>query len=186
MSRIGNTPIMVPKDVTIKIAKDVISVNGPKGTLAIRLPQGIDMKQENGKILLVTRSGDVSVRALHGLARAILSNAVVGVTTGWSKTLELVGVGYRAAMANETMQLSLGFSHPIVISPPEGITFQVVEGKIVISGVDKQRVGEMAATIRKIKKPEPYKGKGIRYLGERVRKKAGKAAKAIGGAVGAK
>jgi large subunit ribosomal protein L6 len=147
-------------------------VKGPKGDLSVPLPDGIGLKQEGGNIILGAQDG--SSAALHGLARATIANAVSGVSIGWSKSLELVGVGFRANLVGANLQLSVGFSHPVVITPPPGITFAVVEGKIVVSGVDRHLVGQTAANIRAVKKPEPYKGKGIRYEGEQVRRKAGK------------
>lgn len=186
MSRIGNAPVILPKEVTATIDDKSVVVKGPKGELPIRLPLGVTASLTGEHLVLAAGTTSRRVAALHGLARAIIANAVKGVTTGWSKSLELVGVGYRASMAGANVQISVGFSHPVVITPPPGISLSVTEGKIVVTGADRQIVGETAARIRRIKKPEPYKGKGIRYLGERVRKKAGKAAKAIGGAPGVK
>ncbi|MBI3576626.1 50S ribosomal protein L6 [Candidatus Gottesmanbacteria bacterium] len=184
MSRIGNQPIEVPAGVTVSIAGATVVVKGPKGEQAVMMPSQITVS-EDGNVLTVKRKRDGDVSALHGLARAILANAIVGVTAGWSKTLELVGVGYRATLTGVDLQLTVGYSHPVTITPPAGIVFTVAEGKVVVSGVDRHLVGQIAANIRAVKPPEPYKGKGIKYNGEYIRKKAGKAAKAIGGAPGA-
>lgn len=157
-------------------------VKGRKGELTVLLPPAIKAVQEGDTLIVKKQSKGND--ALHGLARATLANAVAGVTTGWTKTLELVGVGYRAALSGNDLQLTVGYSHPVVIVAHEGITFAVVEGKVVVSGVNRHLVGQVAANVRAVKPPEPYKGKGIRYLGEHIRKKAGKAAKAVGGSVG--
>lgn len=186
MSRIGNTIIIVPKEVTVSVEGAVVAVKGPKGELRMTIPARIRVKVADGKIEVKRSGDDKPTRALHGYVRANLDNLVTGVTRGWTKTLELSGVGYRAAVTEANLTLNVGFSHPITVTPPVGIQFAVYEGNIVVSGLDKQLVGEVAAGIRAIKKPEPYKGKGIKYEGEHIRKKAGKAAKAIGGAPGAK
>lgn len=182
MSRIGNAPITVPKEATISVEKSTVIVLGPKGELRLSVPSGIQVEESHGTFRIVRKSADA---ALHGLVRAQLANALTGVTKGWTKTLELSGVGYRAAMAGSDVTLTIGFSHPVTVAPPAGITFAIRENAIVVSGADKQLVGQVAAGIRAMKKPEPYKGKGIKYAGEHIRKKAGKAAKAIGGAPGA-
>ncbi len=179
MSRIGRSPIPVPKDVTVALEDGSVTVTGPQGRLARRLPQGITITQE-GDVLSVARADDErEQRALHGLARSLVANMVTGVTQGFSKELEIVGVGYRAnARSAQTVELALGFSHPVVVDAPDGISFEVpVPTRIVVRGIDKELVGQVAADIRKIRKPEPYKGKGVRYAGERVLRKAGKAAK---------
>jgi large subunit ribosomal protein L6 len=150
------------------------------------VPVRIRVLVADGKIVVARSADDKPTRALHGYVRANINNLIIGVTKGWTKTLELSGVGYRAALSGANLTLNLGFSHPVTVTPPEGIQFAAAEGKIVVSGRDKQLVGEVAAGIRAIKKPEPYKGKGIKYKGEHIRKKAGKAAKAIGGALGVK
>lgn len=181
MSRIGNAVISIEKDVTVTNEKGVLTVKGPKGQLAAQIPEGIAVHSENNVLRIERKSADA---ALHGFTRAVLANAVLGVTRGWTRTLELSGVGYRAAMNGTDLTLTVGFSHPVVVTPVAGITFAIVDGKIIVSGVDKQSVGQTAASIRAIKKPEPYKGKGIKYLGEHIRKKAGKSAKAVGGAPG--
>ena len=186
MSRIGNTPVEIDKAVTVQIADGTFLVKGPKGELKAAIPYGFSVKQENGQVIVEKQTTAKKSSALHGFLRAHIANLVTGVTKGWSKTLELSGVGYRAIMQGTSLLLTVGFSHQVTITPPQGITFAVVEGKIVVSGIDKQQVGQQAANIRAVKKPEPYKGKGIKYLGERIRKKAGKAAKAVGGAGGGK
>jgi len=189
MSRIGKTPIHVIAGSTITLESDkkTVVVKGPKGELRFILPEGIEMTTEGSTIHLLdkTTSGKKG-HALHGLARATIASLMTGVTTGWSKNLELVGVGYRAAISGADLTLAVGFSHPVTVTPPAGISFAITDGKIVVSGADKQLVGEVAAKIRAIKKPEPYKGKGIKYQGEVIRKKAGKSAKAVGGAPGGK
>ncbi len=184
MSRIGSQPIQIPSGVTVTIDRDVV-IRGPKGEHAVSLPLHISVVQE-ADTLIVSRKGNGDVSALHGLTRAILANAVTGVTVGWTKKLELSGVGYRASMVGNTVELNVGFSHPVNVTPPAGITLSIEDGKIVVHGVSRQLVGQIAADIRAVKPPEPYKGKGIKYEGEIVRRKAGKAAKAVGGAPGAK
>lgn len=185
MSRIGKTPITVPSDVTVTAAGSRVIVKGPKGELVLTLPAQVGLKNIGGCLEIVNQSQDRRSRALHGFVRAQLANHIKGVTVGWTKTLEMAGVGYRASLSGSDLVLTVGFSHPVKIVPPPGITFALNEGKIVVAGVDKQMVGQIAAEIRSVKKPEPYKGKGIRYQGEHIRKKAGKSAKAIGGAPGA-
>ncbi len=179
MSRIGRSPIPVPSGVSVAVADDSVTVTGPQGSLARQLPPGITISQE-GDVLLVARPDDERRhRALHGLTRSLVANMVTGVTQGFTKELEIVGVGYRAnAKGPSALELALGFSHPVVVDAPEGITFEVPSPtRIVVRGIDKEKVGQVAADIRKIRKPEPYKGKGVRYAGERVLRKAGKAAK---------
>ncbi len=185
MSRIGNATITVPKDATLATQGNTVVVKGPKGELRLTIPQGVEVSVNADVITVSRKHNDKPTRALHGALRATISNMVAGVTRGWTKTLELSGVGYRANVSGENLVLSVGFSHPVTIVPPPGIAFTATEGKITITGIDKQQVGQMAADIRAVKKPEPYKGKGIKYEGERIRKKAGKA-KAVGGAPGAK
>lgn len=182
MSRIGRAPITVAKEITITKTGESVEVKGTKGVLTTQIPHGISYEFKDGILTVSAKNSTKPVRALHGFFRAHLNNLIIGVTNGWTKTLELSGVGYRAAMTGLNLTLNVGFSHPVVIEPPKGITFAVVDGKIVVSGIDKQLVGQVAANIRAVKKPEPYKGKGIKYLGEHVRRKAGKAAKAVGGA----
>lgn len=178
MSRIGRTPIPVPSGVDVSITEERIEVKGPKGTLSQPIPGAITVRAE-GDTLLVERPDDAREnRALHGLVRTLVNNMVVGVTDGFTKELDIQGVGYRAALSGRDLDLSLGFSHPVKVTAPEGITFEVpAPNRIKVSGIDKQAVGQAAADIRQLRKPEPYKGKGVRYLGERVQRKAGKAAK---------
>ncbi len=178
MSRIGKKPIPIPTGVTVSIEPEFVSVNGPRGTLGERIPRDI-MVAQDGEQLVVTRPTDRGEhRALHGLTRSLVANMVEGVTAGYQKTLEIQGVGYRAQLRGRDLELALGFSHPVHVKAPEGIEFEVpAPTRIVVRGADKQQVGEVAANIRKVRKPEPYKGKGVRYEGEVVRKKAGKAAK---------
>ncbi len=185
MSRIGNAIIIVPKEATVTISGTVVVVKGPKGELTMQVPKGITVAQNDGSIVVTRKGDDKAMRSLHGYVRAELMNSVTGTTKGWTRVLELSGVGYRAAVTGADLTLNLGFSHPVVVKPPTGIQFTAAEGKIVVTGTDKQLVGQTAAKIREIKKPEPYKGKGIKYQGEHIRKKAGKAAKAVG-APGAK
>jgi large subunit ribosomal protein L6 len=179
MSRIGTNPITVPAGVTINVADGVATVKGPNGTMSRVIPDGITLDQ-SGDVLTVSRLNDeTQYRSLHGLTRTLIANMVVGVTDGWSKELEIIGVGYRAANGGPgVLDLALGFSHPVKFTAPDGITFEVpLPTRVIVKGADKEVVGQVAASIRKIRKPEPYKGKGVRYLGERVVRKAGKAAK---------
>ena len=179
MSRIGKAPITVPSSVTVEVSDRTISVKGPQGTLSRVIPGQIDVRQE-GETLLVERPNDErESRALHGLTRTLVANMVIGVTEGFTKELDIVGVGYRAqAKGPSSIELALGFSHPVNFDAPDGITFEVpAPTKIIVKGNDKEVVGQGAANIRKIRKPEPYKGKGVRYADERVLRKAGKAAK---------
>jgi large subunit ribosomal protein L6 len=179
MSRIGKAPIPVPGGVEIAISGETITVKGPKGELSQVIPSPIQVVQD-GDQLSVTRPNDERrSRALHGLTRSLVANMVTGVTDGYRKNLEIVGVGYRAtARGPATLELALGFSHPVVVEAPEGVTFEVpAPTQIGVIGTDKQAVGQVAANIRSIRKPEPYKGKGVRYAGERVIRKAGKAGK---------
>jgi large subunit ribosomal protein L6 len=179
MSRIGKLPIPVPSGVDVSIDGQQISVKGPKGTLAHTIAEPITVERDEDGILAVKRPDDERrSRALHGLTRSLVNNLVVGVTEGYEKKLEIHGVGYRVLLKGSDLEFSLGFSHPVKISPPEGITF-VVEGptKFSVQGIDKQRVGEVAANIRKLRKPDPYKGKGVRYAGEKIRRKVGKTGK---------
>ena len=179
MSRIGKSPIPVPSGVDVTIAGSHITVKGPKGTLERDIPGEITVRQD-GDVLLVERPNDERQnRALHGLVRSLVNNMVVGVHEEFSKELEIIGVGYRAtSQGDTTIELALGFSHPVRVEAPPGITFEVpAPTRIAVKGIDKEAVGQVAANIRKIRKPEPYKGKGVRYLGEYVQRKAGKAAK---------
>jgi large subunit ribosomal protein L6 len=179
MSRVGRSPISVPSSVTVTLSGSTVNVTGPQGTLERSLPEGITIAQD-GDTLVVTRPDDERRhRALHGLSRSLVANMVSGVTDGFTKELEIVGVGYRAsARGSNAIELALGFSHPVVVDAPEGISFEVpVPTRIIVKGIDKEKVGQVAADIRKLRKPEPYKGKGVRYANERVMRKAGKAAK---------
>ena len=179
MSRVGRSPITVPSNVTVTLSGDTVNVKGPQGSLERQLPEGITIAQE-GDTLVVSRPDDERRhRALHGLSRSLVANMVSGVTDGFTKELEIVGVGYRAtAKGPNALELALGFSHPVSVDAPEGITFEVpVPTRIIVKGIDKEKVGQVAADIRKLRKPEPYKGKGVRYANERVLRKAGKAAK---------
>lgn len=178
MSRIGRLPIDIPAGVTVTIDGSAVAVKGPKGELALTIPSPIEASVEEAQVLVTRPDDERESRSLHGLTRTLIHNQIIGVTEGYTKGLEIVGTGYRVAQKGSTLEFALGFSHPVTVDPPAGITF-TVEGntKITVAGIDKQAVGETAANIRKIKKPEPYKGKGIRYAGEVVRRKAGKAGK---------
>ena len=180
MSRIGKLPVTVLEDVKVTVDKGLIKVVGPKGELKWELSRKIVVKVEKDKIVVSTKGGSKADRAMHGTTRAIIFNMVMGVSKGWSKILELVGTGYRASVSNNTISLTVGFSHPVEIEAPEGITFTVVKSEITVEGIDKELVGKISATIRAVRPPEPYKGKGIRYKDEEVLRKAGKAAKAAG------
>jgi large subunit ribosomal protein L6 len=179
MSRIGKAPITVPSGVEVLIADGRVSVKGPQGTLERVLPGEITIRQEDSVLTVERPNDERQNRALHGLTRSLVNNMVLGVTNGFSKDLEIVGVGYRAvAKGPGQLELALGFSHPVIINAPDGITFEVpVPTRISVRGIDKEKVGQVAANIRKMRKPEPYKGKGVRYAGEHVQRKAGKAAK---------
>ncbi len=179
MSRIGNAPISLPSGVEVAIEGPAVTVKGSKGTLEHTLPEGITAALDDGQVKVARSNDERDQRALHGLSRSLINNMVVGVSEGFRKDLEIVGVGYRAAArGNDTLELSLGFSHPVEVTAPEGVTFEVPEPtRIGVIGIDKQAVGQVAAVIRAYRKPEPYKGKGIRYVGERVVRKAGKSGK---------
>ncbi len=178
MSRIGRQPITIPTGVEVSIDARLVSVKGPQGNLWRRVPEPITVRQEDGTLLVERPNDERTSRALHGLTRSLVQNMVTGVTTGFSKELEIVGVGYRAQLEATGIRLALGFSHPVIVEAPDGISFDVPQPtRIVVRGIDKEQVGQVAANIRKIRKPEPYKGKGVRYAGERVVRKAGKAAK---------
>ncbi len=178
MSRIGRTPIPVPAGVDVSVDGRTVTVKGPKGELSRPIPGAITIRQE-GDTLVVERPDDARQnRALHGLTRTLVNNMVVGVTAGFAKELEIVGVGYRAEVQGNNLRLALGFSHPVFVEAPEGISFEVPQPtRIVVKGIDKERVGQVAANIRSIRKPEPYKGKGVRYAGEKILRKAGKTGK---------
>jgi len=175
MSRIGKQAISIPAGVTVGLDGQTVSVTGPKGALAWTVTEEIVVRHENGELTFTPRDESTRARAMWGLSRTLVNNMVVGVTTGYEQSLELVGVGYRAAMKGQALAMQLGFSHDVNIAPPAGISFAVPRPvEVKISGIDKQLVGETAARIRKIRPPEPYKGKGVRYAGEMVRRKEGK------------
>ena len=178
MSRIGRMPIDIPGGVEVKIDGRAVSVRGPKGELALTVASPIEVVIDDNQVVVTRPDDERSSRALHGLTRTLIANQIIGVTQGYSKGLEVVGTGYRVQVKGDGVEFALGFSHPVTVNPPAGITF-TVEGnnKLTVSGIDKQAVGEVAANIRKIRKPEPYKGKGVRYAGEVVRRKAGKSGK---------
>lgn len=180
MSRVGKTPIPLKKGTTVNIEGSQVTVKGPKGSLARTFPSMVEFSVGNGS-LLVTRLGESKAhRAMHGTARSLVANMVRGVTDGYKRELRIEGTGYRAEMQGKDLKLSMGLSHPVVIEPPSGVAFEVPRGNkvIIITGIDKEVIGQTAAQIRSVRPPEPYKGKGIRYAGERIRRKAGKAGKA--------
>jgi large subunit ribosomal protein L6 len=178
MSRIGQAPIAIPSGVDVQIEGRMVKVKGPKGELTRMVPATISVQQVDGQLLVARPDDERDNRALHGLTRSLVNNMVIGVTDGFRKQLEIVGVGYRAEAQGDGIRLALGFSHPVIVKAPEGIVFEVpVPTQIVVTGIDKEVVGQIAADIRSIRKPEPYKGKGVRYAGERVLRKAGKAGK---------
>ncbi len=179
MSRIGRMPVVVPGGVDVTIEGREVTVKGPKGTLSLQVAQPIEVSRADDGTISVTRPSDEGeVRALHGLSRSLIANMVTGVTDGYRKTLEIVGVGYRVQARGKDLEFALGFSHPVPVTAPEGITLRVeTPTRFVVEGIDKQQVGEVAAKIRKLRKPDPYKGKGVRYQGEQIRRKVGKAGK---------
>jgi large subunit ribosomal protein L6 len=177
MSRIGKAPIEIPSGVNVSLSPGRVMVNGPLGELSQQVPARMNIEQENGTITVTRPTERGEDRALHGLTRSLIANMVEGVTKGFEKRLELQGVGYRAALQGTDLRLDVGYSHPVVMKPPQGITFEVpVPTQIVVKGVDKQQVGQIASEVRRVRPPEPYKGKGIRYEGEYVRRKVGKRA----------
>ncbi len=177
MSRIGKLPVVVPDKVQVKIDGRILTAKGPLGELQHRIPEDIDYTFENNTITFSRNSDEKNVRALHGLCRALASNTVEGVSKGFEKTLKIEGVGYKAEVKGKYLLLTMGYSHPIMFIPPEGISFEIPGvNTIRIKGIDKQLVGQIAAKVRKVRPPEPYKGKGIRYEGEYIRRKAGKTA----------
>jgi large subunit ribosomal protein L6 len=176
MSRIGKAPVEVPGGVNVEISGSSVKVTGPKGELTVPVGRGVQVKQENGSLVLERASDAPDHKAMHGLTRSLIQNAVTGVTEGFSKTLQIAGVGYRAAIQGRDLNLQVGYSHPVLLSPREGVEFEVPNATtIVVRGIDKQQVGQMAAELRKVRPPEPYKGKGIRYSDEQIRRKVGKA-----------
>ncbi|MDQ6649099.1 MAG: 50S ribosomal protein L6 [Actinomycetota bacterium] len=178
MSRIGRMPIPLPSGVDITVDGQLVTVKGPKGTLSHTLAEPISIEQQDGTLLVTRPDDERTSRSLHGLSRTLVANMVVGVTEGYAKTMEIVGVGYRVQARGSDLEFALGFSHPVPIPAPEGITFEVqAPTRFVVRGIDKQKVGETAAKIRKLRKPDPYKGKGVRYQGEVVRRKVGKTGK---------
>lgn len=181
MSKIGKIPVVIKEGVSVAIAENTVVVKGPKGETTFAVPRGIVVKTADGKVVVAQQdANNDQMKALFGLTRAMIANMITGVSTGFQKKLELSGVGYRAQVSGNTLSLSIGFSHPVKIQAPPDVTFAVADNAIIVSGVDKVLVGNTAAQIRAIRPPEPYKGKGIKYAGERIRKKAGKAAKAVG------
>jgi large subunit ribosomal protein L6 len=177
MSRIGRQPIEVPTGVSVSLSPGRVMVNGPLGELSQQVPARMKVEQENGTITVTRPTERGDDRALHGLTRSLIANMVEGVTNGFSKRLEIQGVGYRASLRGVDLELNVGFSHPVVLKAPQGITFEVpTPTEVIVKGIDKQQVGQIAAEVRKVRPPEPYKGKGIRYEGEYVRRKVGKRA----------
>jgi large subunit ribosomal protein L6 len=178
MSRIGKLPVPVPDGVEVTLDGLEVTVKGPKGELTRQMPEGVTLSRDDEGAVVVTRNGESRTeRSRHGLVRTLIANMIEGVTAGYSKSLELVGVGYRAAAKGSDVELQVGYSHPVLIEAPEGIAFEVPQPtRITVSGIDKVLVGQVAANIRKVRPPEPYKGKGIKYEGEQIRRKAGKAA----------
>jgi large subunit ribosomal protein L6 len=178
MSRIGQKPIPIPQDVTVDLTPKEILISGPKGKLSLKINSAIMVEKKENLILVKRKNDNKPTKSLHGLVRSLIANMIHGVTEGFKKVLEIHGTGFRAVIEDQNLNLKLGFSHPIIIPQPEGITFELDgKDKIIISGADKQQVGQIAATIKSLKKPDPYKQKGIRYEGEKIRKKPGKAAK---------
>ncbi len=178
MSRIGRLPIDIPANVNVTVDGSAVTVKGPKGELALTVASPIEVRIEDGQLLVTRPDDERNSRSLHGLTRTLIANQITGVTDGYTKGLDIVGTGYRVTPDGSGVTFALGYSHPITVQPPAGITF-TVEGnnRVIVSGIDKQQVGEVAANLRKLRKPEPYKGKGVRYTGEIVRRKAGKSGK---------
>jgi large subunit ribosomal protein L6 len=175
MSRIGRAPVEVPDKVEVNISDETLRIKGPRGELNVHVGRGVAIKQEDANIVVERQSDAPEHRAMHGLTRSLIQNAVTGVTEGFAKTLQIQGVGYRGSLQGRDINLQVGYSHPVIISPPEGIDFEMPNPTtIIVRGIDKQRVGQVAAEIRRVRPPEPYKGKGIRYSDEQVRRKVGK------------
>ena len=175
MSRIGRAPVEVPEKVEVNISDETLRIKGPRGELNVHVGRGVAVKQKDGNIVVERQSDAPEHRAMHGLTRSLIQNAVTGVTEGFAKTLQIQGVGYRGSLQERDINLQVGYSHPVIISPLEGIDFEMPNPTtIIVRGIDKQRVGQMAAEIRRVRPPEPYKGKGIRYSDEQVRRKVGK------------
>jgi len=183
MSKIGKQPIIIPENVKINIIDSQVEVSGPKDTLTLRFHQQVDVKTVEDKIIVTNKSESKFAKSLHGLTRSLIANMVKGVTVGHQKILEIIGVGYRAAKQGDDLVLNVGYSHPVVITPPVGILCEIKENKIIVSGANKALVGETAARIRRVRPPEPYKGKGIKYADEVIRRKAGKALKTTQGSI---
>jgi large subunit ribosomal protein L6 len=178
MSRIGRMPVVIPSGVDVAIDGRHVRVKGPKGELSLDVPAPIEVAQADGTVTVTRPSDEGEVRALHGLSRSLIANMVTGVTAGYAKTMEIVGVGYRVQAKGKDLEFALGFSHPVPVIAPDGISFRVeTPTRFVVEGIDKQQVGEVAANIRKLRKPDPYKGKGVKYQGEQIRRKVGKAGK---------
>jgi large subunit ribosomal protein L6 len=176
MSRIGRAPVQVPDKVEVDISARTVKVKGPRGELTVPVGRGVEVRQEDGSIVVERQSDAPEHKAMHGLTRSLIQNAVAGVTEGFTKTLQIQGVGYRGSLQGRDLNLQVGYSHPITVSPREGIDFEMPNPTtIIVRGIDKQRVGQMAAEIRGVRPPEPYKGKGIRYSDEQIRRKVGKA-----------
>ena len=181
MSKIGKLPIPIPEDVTATIIDSQINVSGPKGNLSFQFRKEVRVEVDQGNIKVARKSENKFAKSVHGLTRSIIANMVKGASVGHQKVLEIVGVGYRAGMQGENLVLNVGYSHPVVVNPTPGVQIEIKENKIIISGADKVLVGETAAKIRRVRPPEPYKGKGIKYVDEIIRRKPGKTAKVIGG-----
>jgi large subunit ribosomal protein L6 len=178
MSRIGRLPVVIPSGVDVTISGRQVSVKGPKGQLSLEVTAPIEVQQQDGVITVTRPNDEGEIRALHGLNRSLIANMVTGVTEGYRKTMEIVGVGYRVQAKGRDLEFALGYSHPVPVPAPDGISFRVESPtRFVVEGIDKQQVGEVAANIRKLRKPDPYKGKGVRYQGEQIRRKVGKAGK---------
>ncbi len=176
MSRIGRAPVQVPDKVEVDISTQTVKVKGPRGELTVPVGRGVEVRQEDGSIVVERQSDAPEHKAMHGLTRSLIQNAVAGVTEGFTRTLQIQGVGYRGSLQGRDLNLQVGYSHPVTVSPREGIDFEMPNPTtIIVRGIDKQRVGQMAAEIRGVRPPEPYKGKGIRYSDEQIRRKVGKA-----------